>query len=289
MLVLKSNQPERYLRLETFCKRPFFSASDAYEMGTTKESRRIDIAEALVSEVTSVDPSRLMALLGKALQYQHSEGKLPVGSHYDLFRGARKAARRDIDEKVTKLVLLESLSHAKELKPNVFNFAPDGQCFTVGGKEGYLEIWDTESFSLRKDLEYQNKDQFIHQDSPVSCCTFSKDGDHVALGLQNGHIKIWKISTGQCLKTLSQAHNAGINSLVFSKDGTQLLSSSFDHTARIHGLKSGKSLREFRGHTSYVNYALFSKDASASVITASSDGTVKYWDSRTTECLVTIR
>jgi WD40 repeat protein len=44
--------------------------------------------------------------------------------------------------------------------------------------------------------------------------------------------------------------------------------------ARVHGLKSGKMLKEFRGHTSYVNYAIFTTDGSR-VITASSDCTVK--------------
>ena len=47
-----------------------------------------------------------------------------------------------------------------------------------------------------------------------------------------------------------------------------------DSTGRIHGLKSGKTLKEFRGHSSYVNHAIFSNDGSR-IITASSDCTVK--------------
>ena len=43
---------------------------------------------------------------------------------------------------------------------------------------------------------------------------------------------------------------------------------------RIHGLKSGKTLKEFRGHGSFVNQAAFIPD-SHFVISASSDGTVK--------------
>ena len=42
----------------------------------------------------------------------------------------------------------------------------------------------------------------------------------------------------------------------------QVLSASFDGTVRVHGLKSGKMLKEFRGHTSYVNGAIFSADGS---------------------------
>ena len=34
---------------------------------------------------------------------------------------------------------------------------------------------------------------------------------------------------------------------------------------------------------------MFTKDSAANVVTASSDGTMKLWDSKTTECLLTIR
>lgn len=44
---------------------------------------------------------------------------------------------------------------------------------------------------------------------------------------------------------------------------------SFDFTARVHGIKSGRTLKEFRGHKSYVNSACYSRDASK-VITGSS-------------------
>ena len=42
----------------------------------------------------------------------------------------------------------------------------------------------------------------------------------------------------------------------------------------MHGLKSGKTLKEFRGHTSFINDVIFTSDAH-SIISASSDGTVK--------------
>lgn len=44
----------------------------------------------------------------------------------------------------------------------------------------------------------------------------------------------------------------------------------------------------FRGHTSYVNCALLLRDGS-SMLSGSSDGTVKLWDVKTTECVSTFR
>lgn len=47
---------------------------------------------------------------------------------------------------------------------------------------------------------------------------------------------------------------------------------------RIHGLKSGKTLKEFRGHSSYINDCMFTADVSSAtqqIVSAASDGTVK--------------
>lgn len=42
----------------------------------------------------------------------------------------------------------------------------------------------------------------------------------------------------------------------------------------MHGLKSGKTLKEFRGHISFVNDVVFTVDGH-NIISGSSDGTVK--------------
>ena len=71
---------------------------------------------------------------------------------------------------------------------------------------------------------------------------------------------MFKIKTGQLLRKFDSAHAQGITSLSFSRDGTHILSASYDGLARVHGLKSGKLLKEFRGHTSYVNHAMYTPD-----------------------------
>ena len=68
----------------------------------------------------------------------------------------------------------------------------------------------------------------------------------------------------------------------------KVLTGSFDETARIHGLKSGKTLKEFRGHTSYVHSVCYA-DEGTKVLTASSDGSVRVWEVRSSDCLLTFR
>ena len=118
----------------------------------------------------------------------------------------------------------------------------------------------------------------------------------------------------------------GVTCLSFSRDGTQVASGSFDTVGRVHGLKSGKALKELRGHTSYINEVravvrapspspspspspkpsspsspsspshesgsstqiVFAPDA-ARLVTGSSDGSVRVWDAKTCDCLHNFR
>lgn len=137
--------------------------------------------------------------------------------------------------------------------------------------------------------------------------------------------------TGQCLRRFDSAHTQGVTSLAFSRDGTHVLSASYDTLVRcapaagragrlpasmvqgsrragpspgahahvhlclpapsvcsgllatlsgctheplalprnarwppvpfrVHGIKSGKMLKEFRGHSSFVNGAVYTAD-----------------------------
>ncbi|CAI9295601.1 unnamed protein product [Lactuca saligna] len=55
---------------------------------------------------------------------------------------------------------------------------------------------------------------------------------------------------------------------------------------KIHAMKNGKLLKEFYGHSCYINDATFTTDERR-FITASSDCTVKVWDLKTADCLQT--
>jgi WD40 repeat-containing protein SMU1 len=99
----------------------------------------------------------------------------------------------------------------------------------------------------------------MHDDA-VLCAAISRNAEMLATASKSGQIKVWKIMTGKCLRKFEQAHTLPISSMSFLKDGSSLVTGSHDNLLRVHGLKSGKMLKELRGHKSFVTSSAMSPD-----------------------------
>ena len=94
-----------------------------------------------------------------------------------------------------------------------------------------------------------------------------------------GEAIVWDAQTGRSLLML-KGHSAGVSSVAFSPDGTQIITGSWDKTAKVWDTQTGREIRTLTGHTEGVSSVAYSPD-SQQVVTGSYDKTVKVWNTQT--------
>ena len=62
--------------------------------------------------------------------------------------------------------------------------------------------------------------------------SFSPDSSQIAPGSFDKTVKLWHVTTGECLQTL-EGHSNAVRSVTFSPDGTKVASGSHDKTVKL--------------------------------------------------------
>ncbi|PPR05056.1 hypothetical protein CVT26_012670, partial [Gymnopilus dilepis] len=96
----------------------------------------------------------------------------------------------------------------------------------------------------------------------------------------NGSIRIWDASTGTEIQLLQDDITTPTYSVAFSRDGSYIVSGSFDNSIRIWDASSGKVIHLLEGHGKPVVSVAFSSDGSR-IVSGSVDKSVRIWDTST--------
>ena len=115
----------------------------------------------------------------------------------------------------------------------------------------------------------------------------SHHGGSVAVGSEPGDITILNVITGSQSAVLSE-HTKRVGHVVFSSDGTSLVSASWDKTIKLWDVQTGGVAKTFFGHKGGVLCVSISAD-STTIASGSVDRTVCLWNVQTGECYHTIQ
>ncbi|MEE2775018.1 MAG: c-type cytochrome [Pseudomonadota bacterium] len=171
-------------------------------------------------------------------------------------------------------VLPESLNHAGHGGPiKSLTASPDRNLLVSTSFDYSGLVWSTHDM-----LEVS---RLIGHDAAVNIAAFSPNGKYLATGGDDSRILLWRLDDLAKNKDhppiLLRGHTAKVVDLVFSSDGSKLLSAGWDHVVRIWDVKTEKQVGLLRGHDGPVNAVELTKDDKY-VFTAGYDGTIRYWE-----------
>jgi WD40 repeat protein len=156
-------------------------------------------------------------------------------------------------------------------------FSPDNQFIAVAGQKvkkfGFFG-WDYSGI-VNVYKTNDGESQKIH--FPGAHLAFSPDGHYLAT-TDNNVLYLWKMPEWE-LVYKDDTHPTFINKVIFSPDGSLLISGTLDGQIWIRDAISGKLITTLAGHTKQINDLLFSRDGSL-LISSSEDGTIRIWSVR---------
>jgi hypothetical protein len=110
---------------------------------------------------------------------------------------------------------------------------------------------------------------------PIWAVAFSPDGNTIAMGHDDGTVKLWDVKTGELRRTM-HAHGSPIWAIAYSPDGKTLATGSTDSTVRLWKMPSGDDCCKLQ-HSGAVRSLAFSHDGKK-LAAGSRDTTVIIWD-----------
>jgi WD40 repeat protein/serine/threonine protein kinase len=139
----------------------------------------------------------------------------------------------------------------------------------IGSKDPSVTVWDTTTYQALFTRTGGDTRR-------VYGMAFSPDGSRLALGTEQGTIKVWDSGDGREVFAL-RGHTAIVHAVAFSPDGLRLATGSNDKTVRLWDPASGRELLTLQGHKGGVGAVAFGPDGHR-LASADDLGFVKVWD-----------
>jgi WD40 repeat protein len=158
-----------------------------------------------------------------------------------------------------------------EYAANYVSFSPNGKLILSGSKgAGFtIQVWD-----IATNREIWNSGERYR--NIVESITFNSDGKQILSGYGDGTIKIWDITTGLDIITIS-GYTMGVKSASFFNDGKQIVNNS-NRQIRFWDVTTGRENKVFPDDTNIINLSPDGKQ-----VLAGNSGTFGYnafrlWD-----------
>jgi WD40 repeat protein len=229
-------------------------------------------------EMRLIDPStgKEVATLSGHADYVRSIAFSPNGK---MLAAGGGPPQRSGEIKIWDLQSHQLLQTMQGHKDCIYSIAwsPDGKSIASGSYDKMVKLWDVSSGKELKNLQ-------DHIDA-VFAVAFSPDGKHLASASQDRTVKIWDVATGNRLYTLGDALD-GLNGIAYSPSGDQVSAAGYDKTIYIWtvGETEGALKQSLIADEESILALVWSPDGQ-NIITASSDGSIRFRDARTLDPL----
>jgi len=225
-------------------------------------------------QVRLIDPAseNLIATLPGHADYVRSIAFSPDGS---LIAAAGGAPQSQGEIKIWNVQTHHLMKTLQGHKDCIYSIAwsPDGKLLASGSYDRMVKLWDVAAGKELINLQ-------DHIDA-VFAVAFSPDGKRLASASQDRTVKIWNVATGKRLYTVSDALD-GLTSIAFSASGDQVASAGYDKTIYIWRLAEddGHLSRSLIADEDGLLALIWSPD-DKTIVTASSDGSIRFRDAAT--------
>ncbi len=189
----------------------------------------------------------------------------PDGTHLAVAVFADKEGSNDIviwDIQQNKIV--KRLKKHKQAVSYII-FSEDNQSLVSGSFDGSVNIWHWKTGSIENTFQYN---------LPITSIELSTDKQLLAIGFQDGHVKLIEINTEKLTHVIK--HDSWTSQLIFFQNGKRLISSSFQNKVTIQKIPEQTIEKEIKIYQTITRVDLNKTEDRIAV--SLMDGTVRIYD-----------